>query len=151
MKSFYDGTHPLTAKYQELYDALVPATDEADTVEGEALRAMSRLGYEYYNNGNGNARESDRWDRPYYDGDDDYDDDEYGNPNSEINEFYQAFIDYLYAVVPNFRSHSRAIENIIRTVPDTTYDDAETAVYEKALEAVVIWIIAKDGRYTPAK
>lgn len=44
-------------EYDKLYNELVPASGEAENLFGEAVRAVGRLGYEYLNNGNCNARE----------------------------------------------------------------------------------------------
>lgn len=44
-------------KFQAAYDELVklmPGMGKADTVAGELVRAISRLGYDFYNNGMGN-------------------------------------------------------------------------------------------------
>ena len=41
-------------EYQELWDALVPKSGQADTVQGELVRVIARLANEYYRNGNGN-------------------------------------------------------------------------------------------------
>ena len=44
-------------KYQEAYDSLVeamPLMGKCDTLAGELVRAASRLGYDFYNNGMGN-------------------------------------------------------------------------------------------------
>lgn len=49
--SFWNQDHPLFAQYEEMYAKLVPASGNAETEEGEMLRAASRLGYDYYNNG----------------------------------------------------------------------------------------------------
>lgn len=52
MKDIYwnsNGKHQL--EYQELYSTLVPAEGNAGTVEGEMIRAATRLYYDYYNNG----------------------------------------------------------------------------------------------------
>lgn len=49
--SFWTEDHPLFPQYKELYDKLVSASSNAETEEGEMLRAVSRLGYDYYNNG----------------------------------------------------------------------------------------------------
>jgi hypothetical protein len=42
------------SEYQQLWNQLVPASGAAPTVEGELLRAASRLYYDWYNNGFGN-------------------------------------------------------------------------------------------------
>ena len=45
-------------QYQDLYNKywneLVPATGEADTDEGNAIRAIARINYDVFNNGAGN-------------------------------------------------------------------------------------------------
>jgi hypothetical protein len=44
-------------KFQAAYDELVklmPASGKSDTVAGELIRATSRIGYQFYNNGMGN-------------------------------------------------------------------------------------------------
>lgn len=48
---YYNNTPQL---YKDLFNQLVPAGGHAPTVEGELLRAASKLGHEYYNNGMGN-------------------------------------------------------------------------------------------------
>jgi hypothetical protein len=53
--SFWDSNHPRQDEYQRLYNDLVPSSGEASTVQGELIRAISRLFYDYCNNGNGNV------------------------------------------------------------------------------------------------
>ena len=38
-------------RINELFDELVPACGKADTVAGEIIRAISRIGYRWYNDG----------------------------------------------------------------------------------------------------
>jgi hypothetical protein len=49
--NFWDQTHPLSADAQRLFEQLVPGSGHCDTVQGECLRASSRIGYDWYNNG----------------------------------------------------------------------------------------------------
>lgn len=42
------------ARYQALFDELVPSQGECETFEGELLRAISKIYYDYTNNGFGN-------------------------------------------------------------------------------------------------
>jgi hypothetical protein len=48
---FWGQTHPLSAKQDELFNKLVPASGEASTAHGEVLRAATRIYYDVYNNG----------------------------------------------------------------------------------------------------
>lgn len=57
IQNFWDQNHPLNYENGELWNDLVPAQGEAETVEGELIRAVNRLFYEYCNNGNCNAGE----------------------------------------------------------------------------------------------
>jgi len=51
--NYWNNTGELQAEYDALYKKLVPTKGEADTEEGELLRAISSLYYDYCNNGNG--------------------------------------------------------------------------------------------------
>lgn len=49
--NFWDKTHQLSAQAEELYEKFVPAAGTCDTLQGELLRASSKIGYDWYNNG----------------------------------------------------------------------------------------------------
>lgn len=53
---YWDESSPYMAEYQEFWEELVPREGEADTLQGELLRMISRISYDYYNNGFGNDR-----------------------------------------------------------------------------------------------
>ena len=81
-------------KYQEQYDAawkqLIPLEGEAEYGLPEALRAISRIGYDYYNNGFCNlwrAEEAYDSDGCYYD--------EYS-----MDSYYEDLVDYLAYEIP---------------------------------------------------
>lgn len=48
-----------TELFNEMWDRLVPACGEAETVRGEVLRCAARMEYESWNNGNCNAYDGD--------------------------------------------------------------------------------------------
>jgi hypothetical protein len=54
--NFWDHSnpHPLNTDYQRLYNELVPTMGKSSTLQGEMLRASSRIAYDLYNNGWGN-------------------------------------------------------------------------------------------------
>ena len=76
-------------KYQEQYDAawkqLIPMSGEAKDGWPEALRAISRIGYDYYNNGFCNLWRE--WE----------DIDEYGEDCMvyQMDSYYEDLVDYL--------------------------------------------------------
>ncbi|MCH1461087.1 MAG: hypothetical protein L7U25_01875, partial [Candidatus Poseidonia sp.] len=83
-----------SGKYQEQYDKawkqLIPATGEAEDGWPEALRAISRIGHDYYNNGFCNLW--DAWD----------DLDDYGNEVTyyKMDSYYEELVDYLRGHIP---------------------------------------------------
>ena len=48
---YWNGKGPLFKEYKELYAKLVPDSGPADTIEGEVLRAASKIVYRHYNDG----------------------------------------------------------------------------------------------------
>jgi len=57
--TYWNGKGFYQYQYDKLYELLIPAQDQASTIQGEMLRCASRLYYEFCNNGNGNALEQD--------------------------------------------------------------------------------------------
>jgi len=55
---YWDRSSKHYEEYEDLYDELVPAQGEANTLQGELLRMISRLSHDYYNNGFGNNKEA---------------------------------------------------------------------------------------------
>lgn len=54
-KSYWNENGLYQDTYDKLYEVLVPVTGAAENLFGEVVRAINRLSYEYYNNGNMNA------------------------------------------------------------------------------------------------
>lgn len=50
-KNFWNRNHELSPDLLRLEGELVPLSGKADTLEGEFIRAIGRLGYDFYNNG----------------------------------------------------------------------------------------------------
>lgn len=50
-QSYWSGTGKHQALYDSIFETLVPDMGKAPTKEGEMLRAVSKLYYDYYNNG----------------------------------------------------------------------------------------------------
>ena len=49
--AYWNGTGRLQAEYDELYNQLVPASGAAETIQGEVLRAASKIVYRHFNDG----------------------------------------------------------------------------------------------------
>jgi hypothetical protein len=63
--TYWSGTGPLQKEYDALYNELVPSQGKADTIEGEVLRASSKIVYRHYNDGDEFNRASYRQLEPY--------------------------------------------------------------------------------------
>lgn len=55
--TYWNGDGELQEIHEALFDALVPGCGKAPTEHGEALRCITRIYYEAYNNGGCNARD----------------------------------------------------------------------------------------------
>lgn len=88
-QAYWDNNGKYQEQYDKAWEQLIPASGEAKDGWPEALRAISRIGYDYYNNGFGNL-----W-RCFedYDGDDHYD--EY-----VMDSYYEDLVDYLRSEIP---------------------------------------------------
>ena len=95
--SYWNNNGAYSKELLELYNKLVPDTGDAQTVHGELVRAVCRLGYEYYS-GNCNACD------PYY-ADPEYDVDDNGEEycindgeikRIDINGYYEDMLNFIY-------------------------------------------------------
>jgi hypothetical protein len=51
LKNFWNGTHELAVQADKLFQDLVPSVGDCKTLQGELIRASSRISYDWYNNG----------------------------------------------------------------------------------------------------
>lgn len=49
--NFWNHDHPLSEDYQRLCATNIPISGNCQTLQGELLRAASKIGYDWYNNG----------------------------------------------------------------------------------------------------
>ena len=54
--NYWNESPPYFPEYNSFWNELVPDNGSADTLQGEILRMMSRIMYDYYNNGLGNNK-----------------------------------------------------------------------------------------------
>lgn len=104
--SYWEDKGKYQKEYEKAYKMLVPDTGEADAGLPEALRAISRIGYDYYNNGFANL-----WDcTTEYDYD--YDDEYYEYEECEIDRFYENLIYEVNKEIPY--DMSRELDDFIK-------------------------------------
>ena len=89
-QSYWDNEGKYQAQYDRAWKQLIPASGEADDGLPEALRAISRIGYDYYNNGFCNLWR--QWEE--YDCDGSYID-------YTMDSYYEGLVEYLRANMPS--------------------------------------------------
>ena len=89
-QSYWDNEGKYQEQYNAAWKALIPASGEAEDGLPEALRAISRVGYDYYNNGFCNLWQE--WE----------DVDDWGEDTivREMDSYYRDMVDYLDYHVP---------------------------------------------------
>ena len=115
-KSYWDNSGIYQKEYDELYAKHVPTSGMCKTTHGELVRAVGRLSYEYCNNGNMNAAETDyeieettcmRCRGTGYVEEDEECEDCYGcgsiseevEAETTVSKFYQGFLDLIHEEV----------------------------------------------------
>jgi len=112
---YSDGKGRHNDEYKDLWNRLVPASGQADTVQGEVVRAIGRLASECYRNGNIN------WDAGF-----------------------EMFVDFLKAQIcdatvfdpdtlDSLSEDFEMIRDTGRSEPDMNYEDGED-VYDRVVE-----------------
>jgi hypothetical protein len=80
--SYWNETGKYQAQYSEAWGKLIPTSGEAEEGLPEALRAISRIGYDYYNNGFCNLWHT--WD----------------DGERTMDSYYRGLVDYLQDYIP---------------------------------------------------
>lgn len=143
-------------EYDRLYEELVPAQGAATTTNGELIRAASRLAYDYYNNGNCNAREDHYETCPScdgtgeYEGDGEYDDCCYecGGDGEYLSEstvapYYQQFIDFIEKTMGT-EEVLAITAKIAAFICKESSDDK--GIYDQLMDEVMHYVLTHDNR-----
>ncbi len=163
--SFWDGNHPRQKEYELLYGKLVPEQGEADTVNGELVRCISRFFWDYCNNGNMNAVETEETTCgncngdmtiegcPYCKGGEDDCEECEGNDTVDcdqcdgsgieeggkvVTEYYRKMLDYL---IKHIGQEARDVETFLTLSnsgqEDCKYSQKDMDIYNEALAKVL--------------
>ena len=86
--TYWDNNGKYQTEYELAWKQHIPMTGEAEDGLPEALRCISRIGYDYFNNGFFNAHV--------------HETDDYGEStgNVELDSYYQEMLDYLQNHIP---------------------------------------------------
>jgi hypothetical protein len=159
--NFWNGNHPLSEALTNLEDRFIPPKGRASTPHGEAIRAISRLNYEYFNNGNCNAAEINKETCPTCDGDGyeviDWEAEEeetrdcsvcdgdcYIVDGMDIDPFYEDLLSHITAYVPKSMRLVSDVQKLIcdpRLNYNYEYDQAESDVYNALTAHVIMWVV----------
>ena len=88
--SYWDNEGKYQAQYDRAWKQLIPFEGEADDGLPEALRAISRIGYDYFNNGFCNL----------WQGSEEYDSDGCCYTEYSMDSYYEELVDYLRYEIP---------------------------------------------------
>lgn len=139
--SYWNQNAKYSAELAELFEKLVPSEGEADTLEGNLIRAVTRLGYEYSNNGNCNARSYRQIEYEVYDEEaeeyyTEYDI-EYIDVVDGVEDFYMDFIQLIGDNVPTVTQVEldAICEVIMNEYPQ--FNQKEYDVYNVVIDKVV--------------
>lgn len=143
--SYWNQNATYSTELDMLFEKLVPSEGEADTLEGNLIRAVTRLGYEYSNNGNCNARsyrqEEERVEYEVYDEEaeeyyTEYDV-EYIEVVDGVSDFYMDFIQLIGDNVPTVtEAELNAICEVIMN-EHPQFNQKEYDVYNVVIDKVV--------------
>jgi len=160
-------------EYDVNYDKLVPASAEAETIHGEMIRSVSRLFYDYCNNGNCNAVDIKMEEchqcggcgyEEFYDGDDEEGDEECrtedchwcdgsGEDEGEkfVTEYYQEMLDFLDEFLTDKKCVSKLEDFMLNGAGYAKYkfDEQEMDVYNKVVDAVMYQVLTTENKPNP--
>jgi len=169
-KSYWAETGVYQKQYSELYEKHVPASGMAKTLNGELIRAISRLFYEYCNNGNCNACHVEYATEEYtcHDchGTGYYDEDEedecttcYGSgiyeeeyeEDGEVTEMYAAFLDLIEENVPDTSKEVQEVREFIseNLYGSSQFGDKNMQKYNILCDKVIFYVLTNDDKDLP--
>ena len=162
-KSYWNNNGAYQKEYNKLNEKLVPASGDAETVNGELIRAIGRLFYEFCNNGNCNSVKKEYEEQRCYDcNGDGYHDDEQecwgcgGNGYTEetgestITDYYQAMVDFISSESDCTSIYD--LEEFMKEGPgysNYSYDDKEMDIYNRVCDEVIYYVLTNKDQPNP--
>lgn len=158
-KSYWDGSGVYQEEYNELYEKMVPARGNASTLNGELIRAVSRLAYEYCNNGNCNACEAheiqnDGW----YGGDEDEEWEEETEYDYSLSDYYGKFLQIIEETIKTDEVAKlvASVEEIILNsrqdwFKKQMFSDENCLTYDRLVDEVVYYVLTNEDKELPEK
>lgn len=142
-KNYWNHEGAYERETEKLYDDLVPAMGEAETINGELIRISHRLYHEYCNNGNMNARDERLVNNRYSW----YDDDEEDEYDIILSERYAEMIEYLRDTIRNDELNGllERIEEIILN-EENSFCNADMHTYDTMIDIVTHYVLTHENK-----
>ena len=119
IKTYWNQSGKYQAEYDALYDTLIPSMGNASTLEGELLRAISKIYYDAYNNG-------------------------YGN---NLSGAYNFLVKHAYGILPMNFCKIKELVNGPYIGNGIEYNES-LIILEDTVNAIIEHVISKNGNYT---
>ena len=172
-KSYWGHDGAYQTEYDVLFDNLVPSSGYAPTIHGEMIRCVSRLFYDFCNNGNCNAVDVRMEEchqcggcgyEEFYDGDEEEGEEECrtedchwcdgsGQDEGEtfVTEYYQEMLDFLFEFLNDKKCVYSLEDFMINGAGYGRYkfDDKEMDVYNKVVDAVMYQVLTTNNNPNP--
>ena len=160
---YWESTGLYQQSWDKLYNDLVPASGDAPTIQGELIRGISRLYYDYCNNGNCNTLDITMEDCNECNGSG-YEEDSDGETqdcqwcggdcnvegDAYITDYYKEMIDFLkeYLIEKELVSQ---LENwmVNDYSPRYSFSDEQMNLYDKVTDAVVYQCLTTENKPNP--
>ena len=173
-KSYWANNGAYQVDRERLYDKLVPSSGDAPTIHGEMIRSVSRLFYDYCNNGNCNAVDIKMEEchqcggcgyEEFYDGNEEDGGEEEcrtedchwcdgsGQDEGEsfVTEYYQEMLDFLFEFLNDKKCVNSLEDFMINGAGYSRYkfDEKEMDVYNKVVDAVMYQVLTTNNNPNP--
>jgi hypothetical protein len=144
--SYYHNTGAYQKEFDELCKKHIKPDGRSDTLNGELIRAISSLLYEYYNNGNCNACDiQSKWNGSYEE------------ETITVDEFYSNFLDIIsesiVQILPEVYDAIRAVKTFIKDDyygSKIQFADEHMQLYENLCDIVVYYVLNNEDREIPS-
>lgn len=158
--SYWNDNGKFSKELSELTEKMMPDSGNAETLNGELVRAVNRLWYEYCNNGNCNARDTEFyyethtesvWDEDL----EDYIEEEYEEEvegDTTITELYDNFLELIERTVPETEFNVSAIRNFIcdsSRYGRIQFNQEYLDMYNELTDKVVMYVLNNEDKEIP--
>lgn len=170
--SYWASNGAFQEEYDELYKKFVPQSGAAETLNGELIRSISRLFYEYCNNGNCNACDQ-KW------GEEEYecyacrgtgtmnDEDEEGNEievdgsgyeseevilETNVSPFYGKMLELIQESVPGVQEDVSKVEKFIKRDlynDSNQFSEQYMQMYNTLCDKVIFYVLTNEDKELP--